>query len=100
MPEPKQPQDHKAKGKATEPDEYFTFISQGEPVTCPIATADALGAKFVRENRRRDPLDFTITAFEQLANRATIDAFDKMNRAEYEQFQRDFEKHLGATLGE
>jgi hypothetical protein len=106
MPEPKQPTDHQPKKqKAPEPDEFFTFTSQGEPVTVPVATTDALGAKFVRENRRRDEVDFVLTAFEAMAGegkeaKAVTDAFDAMSADEWKQFQKDFRDHLGATLGE
>jgi hypothetical protein len=106
MPDPKQPQDHQPKKqKAAEPDEFFTFTSQGEQVTVPIATTEALGAKFVRENRRRDEVDFVLTAFEAMAGtgkeaKAVTDAFDAMTPAEWKQFQQDFRDHLGATLGE
>ena len=106
MPEPKAPQDHQPKkSKAPEPDEYFTFVSQGERITVPIATADALGAKFVRENRRRDEVDFVLTAFEAMTGtgreaKEITDAFDAMTPAEWKQFQTDFRDHIGATLGE
>ena len=105
MPEPKQPTDHQPKkSKAPEPDEFFTFVSQGERITVPIATADALGAKFVRENRRRDEVDFILTGFEQMCagreGKPVLEAFDNMTPAEWKQFQTDFRDHIGATLGE
>lgn len=106
MAEPRQPEDHKPKkSKEADPEEHFTFTQGGEQYTMPVPTMDVITPKFIRQNRRRDELDYALTAFEELAGigpeaEGLLKAFDRMSVVEFKQFQTDFLNHLGATLGE
>jgi hypothetical protein len=102
MAEPRQPEDHK---KKVAKEEFFTFSSGGSKYTMPKKTLEVLTTKFVRQNRRRDELDFTFTCIEALAGdedegERIMDAFDAMDRDELNRCVKDFTRHAGATLGE
>ncbi len=104
MPEPKRPQDHRPKAEKadTSTDDYFTFIVDGTEHVMFHKTLDKITFGFIRANRRRDETDYVITALEELAggDKATLGALDSMGRDDTRRVMEDFQRHLGASLGE
>jgi hypothetical protein len=102
MPEPKKPQDRLPKQTKSEPDEYFSFTTQGNEYTMPKKTREVVTPGYNRRRRHLDAEDRLWGMLEDLADgdKAILDSFDTMTDAEWETLQRDLAKHLGLELGE
>lgn len=104
MPTPRQPQDHQSKAD-TSADDYFSFSAGGTEYTMPHKTLDVITTGFVRQNRRRDEVDYVLTCVEALAGdgkegQEILAAFDSLTRAQLSDFMDTFREHLGVSLGE
>ena len=96
---PKKPQDRKPKKVAANPDEPFEFEHNGEKYKL-SAPSEVLTAGFARRTRHMDLANQFFEMIEALADEETLAAIDEMQKAEFQQFQRDFYAHAGVELGE
>lgn len=119
MATPKQPQDRLPKQDLhhDEQDEYFKFEFDERTYMMPNRTLDVLTPGFVRKHRH-DETDFVFSAIEALTDGGDPDSddeaeqqrakrgkevlavIDQLPLADWKRFQKDFQKHIGASLGE
>lgn len=98
----KKPEDHKSKST---PKDEFTFEHDGVTYTS-RALRDVLSPGFIRQNRRREDMDFYFTLLEELFDGDTVAlaALDAMSWREFnavsEQLEALMRDGLGAALGE
>jgi hypothetical protein len=97
MSEIKKPQDHKSKADSDD-GSRFSFTHNGKKYTFK-PTAEILTPRYLRANRRRTPVDFEFTLFEELADEETLEAIDSMTRSQFNQLSRDFRDHYQAYSG-
>jgi hypothetical protein len=105
---PKQPEDHKPKAdkNSTEPDvdEYFSFEFDERTYVMPNKTLDVITPGFVRTHRH-DEADFVFSAIERLTGdsekgKEILAVIDQLPIADWRAFQKSFQEHIGANLGE
>lgn len=98
----KKPEDHK---KSADNKDHFEFTHEGKTHTSrPLR--DVLSPGFIRQNRRREDMDFYFTLLEELfdGDAVALAALDAMSWREFnavsEQLEALMRDGLGAALGE
>ena len=97
---PKKPQDHAAKKVTASPDKPFTFTTAAGGKIRLAAPSKVLTVGFARKNRHKDLASQFFDIVEALADPASLDVLDDLDRDEFVKFQTEFYAHSGIELGE
>ncbi|HEY9265510.1 MAG TPA: hypothetical protein VIQ11_12990 [Mycobacterium sp.] len=96
------PQDRKPKAAAAKTgDGYFSFTHKGKKYTFPKPFDVVRAPGFMRQNRRRDPLDLTFTMIEALADddEDLLAVIDGMEPAEFQSLSTRMGQALQSSVG-
>jgi hypothetical protein len=79
--------------------EFFTFEHKGERYTFEKSFDVVRRPKWLRENRRRTPLDMAFTMIEELAGDAALEAIDDMTDKQFEKLSERLNREMNEGAG-